>query len=139
RLGASPPGAVVVSSADHEASDGSEPLGTEESREALADGMTRSWRALEEAGSEVLAIVDTPWLGIDAPECVAEHLDDLRACAVPREEAVERSGAEVLAAAAERVPEVDVVDLDRKSTRLNSSHVKISYAVFCLKKKKQRT
>src|SRR5207253_10236746 len=28
------------------------------------------------------------------------------------------------------------VDLDRKSTRLNSSHVAISYAVFCLKKKK---
>src|SRR5690606_40563836 len=28
--------------------------------------------------------------------------------------------------------------LDRKSTRLNSSHVKISYAVFCLKKKKGR-
>src|SRR5690606_41480665 len=27
-------------------------------------------------------------------------------------------------------------DADRKSTRLNSSHVKISYAVFCLKKKK---
>src|SRR5690606_41937834 len=27
------------------------------------------------------------------------------------------------------------VDEDRKSTRLNSSHVKISYAVFCLKKK----
>src|SRR5690606_40072795 len=28
--------------------------------------------------------------------------------------------------------------IDRKSTRLNSSHVKISYAVFCLKKKKQK-
>src|SRR5690606_40014035 len=28
--------------------------------------------------------------------------------------------------------------LDRKSTRLNSSHVKISYAVFCLKKKKEQ-
>src|SRR5690606_41716089 len=28
--------------------------------------------------------------------------------------------------------------LDRKSTRLNSSHVKISYAVFCLKKKMSR-
>src|SRR5690606_41045319 len=27
--------------------------------------------------------------------------------------------------------------IDRKSTRLNSSHVKISYAVFCLKKKKK--
>src|SRR5690606_41282087 len=32
----------------------------------------------------------------------------------------------------------DAVDLDRKSTRLNSSHVKISYAVFCLKKKNNR-
>src|SRR5690625_5423507 len=30
------------------------------------------------------------------------------------------------------------VDIDRKSTRLNSSHVAISYAVFCLKKKKKR-
>src|SRR4249920_4122567 len=28
------------------------------------------------------------------------------------------------------------LDADRKSTRLNSSHVRISYAVFCLKKKK---
>src|SRR5690606_40472293 len=35
-----------------------------------------------------------------------------------------------LRAQARRAPE------DRKSTRLNSSHVKISYAVFCLKKKK---
>src|SRR2546421_3186675 len=29
-------------------------------------------------------------------------------------------------------------DLDRKSTRLNSSHDQISYAVFCLKKKKKK-
>src|SRR5207253_10792211 len=29
------------------------------------------------------------------------------------------------------------VQIDRKSTRLNSSHVAISYAVFCLKKKKR--
>src|SRR5699024_12792702 len=29
-------------------------------------------------------------------------------------------------------------DVDRKSTRLNSSHVSISYAVFCLKKKKHK-
>src|SRR2546426_1540134 len=31
---------------------------------------------------------------------------------------------------------VEVFHLDRKSTRLNSSHLVISYAVFCLKKKK---
>src|SRR5690348_17379246 len=30
-------------------------------------------------------------------------------------------------------------DTDRKSTRLNSSHPSISYAVFCLKKKKKHT
>src|SRR2546426_6858818 len=33
----------------------------------------------------------------------------------------------------------EVLDLDRKSTRLNSSHLVISYAVFCLKKKSWRT
>src|SRR5690606_41954566 len=32
-------------------------------------------------------------------------------------------------------PRTSTMTLDRKSTRLNSSHVKISYAVFCLKKK----
>src|SRR2546430_11509176 len=35
---------------------------------------------------------------------------------------------------------IDYADLrDRKSTRLNSSHSQISYAVFCLKKKNYRT
>src|SRR5207249_5644036 len=33
---------------------------------------------------------------------------------------------------------LDAVERDRKSTRLNSSHVSISYAVFCLKKKKKK-
>src|SRR5437870_9411973 len=32
---------------------------------------------------------------------------------------------------------IEEIDQDRKSTRLNSSHVAISYAVFCLKKKKK--
>src|SRR5437773_8791207 len=36
--------------------------------------------------------------------------------------------------AADATPEINA---DRKSTRLNSSHITISYAVFCLKKKKQ--
>src|SRR3712207_7340774 len=42
--------------------------------------------------------------------------------------------------AADSVKEADVVTADgedRKSTRLNSSHANISYAVFCLKKKKK--
>src|SRR5688572_32534091 len=36
------------------------------------------------------------------------------------------------------VPVAYEVALDRKSTRLNSSHSQISYAVFCLKKKKKK-
>src|SRR5436309_11445845 len=44
-----------------------------------------------------------------------------------------RSGLCRLGADARLQPEMPA--LDRKSTRLNSSHVKISYAVFCLKKK----
>src|ERR1041385_9354233 len=57
--------------------------------------------------------------------------------------------AEVLARATPNQPEVlphwravverPDIDLDRKSTRLNSSHGYISYAVFCLKKKKINT
>ena len=37
-----------------------------------------------------------------------------------------------------RRPKLDPYKGDRKSTRLNSSHVVISYAVFCLKNKKNR-
>src|SRR5438034_5949009 len=46
-----------------------------------------------------------------------------------------RSGGPVLP---ETVPPLlNVLTVDRKSTRLNSSHTVISYAVFCLKKKNQ--
>src|SRR5438034_1567406 len=37
------------------------------------------------------------------------------------------------------ISEDGTLELDRKSTRLNSSHTVISYAVFCLKKKKNET
>src|SRR5262245_63934867 len=36
------------------------------------------------------------------------------------------------------LPEIEHTGGDRKSTRLNSSHLGISYAVFCLKKKKKK-
>src|SRR3712207_7920355 len=39
----------------------------------------------------------------------------------------------------DRTDGMSVVSADRKSTRLNSSHANISYAVFCLKKKKPTT
>src|SRR5436309_6254325 len=50
--------------------------------------------------------------------------------------AAEPAGRDVLAQKRARRVLLVAEALDRKSTRLNSSHVKISYAVFCLKKKK---
>src|SRR5690606_40982760 len=47
-------------------------------------------------------------------------------------------GTSFLVKAKENETDVEVL-VDRKSTRLNSSHVKISYAVFCLKKKRHHT
>src|SRR3712207_7303046 len=54
----------------------------------------------------------------------AEHGADLEDARVPRDGVGERGCR-------------DEVGQDRKSTRLNSSHANISYAVFCLKKKKE--
>src|SRR3712207_8976708 len=65
-----------------------------------------------------------------------------------REEIIRRAASESRAAAAPRQEVAQIVEevaretrptmvfKDRKSTRLNSSHANISYAVFCLKKKK---
>src|SRR3712207_8934470 len=38
----------------------------------------------------------------------------------------------------DRLPQLALPLVDRKSTRLNSSHANISYAVFCLKKKRSK-
>src|SRR5438270_2501882 len=50
------------------------------------------------------------------------------------------SGSEVLTVPVKvhKVVPNKLIQLDRKSTRLNSSHSQISYAVFCLKKKKKK-
>src|SRR3712207_6861694 len=48
-------------------------------------------------------------------------------------------GAHVLERLRRDLVRVHLVAQDRKSTRLNSSHANISYAVFCLKKKKNST
>src|SRR6266850_6880746 len=44
----------------------------------------------------------------------------------------------MLARSARKIRLLGDVERDRKSTRLNSSHLVISYAVFCLKKKKKK-
>src|SRR2546427_8131526 len=48
------------------------------------------------------------------------------------------NGMAALALSREMRPDTPFIFVDRKSTRLNSSHSQISYAVFCLKKKKKK-
>src|SRR3712207_8856746 len=48
------------------------------------------------------------------------------------------AGARAIAASESKRPWAGQLEEDRKSTRLNSSHANISYAVFCLKKKKKK-
>src|SRR5690242_21307447 len=67
------------------------------------------------------------------PEAVPIPAEDLDSITTPIAEHVERS--------IHRVQSHRLFDenrQDRKSTRLNSSHMSISYAVFCLKKKKKK-
>src|SRR4051812_49995853 len=53
-----------------------------------------------------------------------------------RAEHFRHCGGERAHGAGHRADEAEMLGSDRKSTRLNSSHMSISYAVFCLKKKK---
>src|SRR5207249_12059112 len=67
-------------------------------------------------------------------------LEDLRAAEAPEEGGFHRRGEprssrSFTSARSTRLAGVGTPRPDRKSTRLNSSHVSISYAVFCLKKK----
>src|SRR5438034_2407337 len=64
------------------------------------------------------------------------HLVHDRVVELPLDQLVERE-AHIVAEVVEA--ELVVRPVDRKSTRLNSSHTVISYAVFCLKKKKKES
>src|SRR3712207_8638181 len=72
-------------------------------------------------------------------ESYREELDDINACLVEMSNSVGSAMSTATTALLDAdVALADLViagDEDRKSTRLNSSHANISYAVFCLKKK----
>src|SRR2546427_5847533 len=71
-----------------------------------------------------------------SPEAVfGASLTELEACQLPAPAAQAIRSQDPLKAAAKELDQLK--KLDRKSTRLNSSHSQISYAVFCLKKKKK--
>src|SRR5699024_12295907 len=67
-----------------------------------------------------------------------DRADQLVLFALGAEKVAQRIRREHPASILRRQPPGVLQHIDRKSTRLNSSHVSISYAVFCLKKKNSR-
>src|SRR5207253_5498875 len=97
--------------------------------------------------AEVLLTLGYSVSGSDTkPSTITERLQNLGATVYEGHKGANVEGAHVVVtSSAVRADNPEVVDVrafdvgafvDRKSTRLNSSHVAISYAVFCLKKKK---
>src|SRR3989442_7992301 len=71
---------------------------------------------------------------VDIAQVQTQNREKLAEPQIPNE--VIRQGITVKKVSPDLLTVVDTFFTDRKSTRLNSSHVRISYAVFCLKKKK---
>src|SRR5688572_31793337 len=84
----------------------------------LKDGDAREWRLTDQRGKVVVLLF---YPGDETPVCTRQMCS------------VRDRWADYQATSAEVVG----ISSDRKSTRLNSSHSQISYAVFCLKKKKE--
>src|SRR5437870_7923945 len=87
-----------------------------------------------EMGQRYRGVFDVPTRSPFSPRAVPENLS--RFLTLPNDKIARVSLVRVRVNAVDRNPS-DFVD--RKSTRLNSSHVAISYAVFCLKKKTPAT
>ena len=82
---------------------------------------------------------------INTEKSVSDSNDDFKLTLTVSDEIVRLNDSIKLTAFVERKVHKDSIDgyvsmkmIDRKSTRLNSSHALISYAVFCLKKKKKK-
>src|SRR3989442_8828570 len=95
--------------------------------------MTRPTLLVYHADRRYAELVNVPKRGVD-----------VRIAATPSEAASAIAEAEILYAwkfppqLYAKAGRLKWLQVDRKSTRLNSSHVRISYAVFCLKKKNKR-
>src|SRR5690606_41002543 len=105
---------------------------------AVLVGSPDSWDGLAARELYTLSLHDAlPILGADIKleqeSAIVRGVE--RLTGAPVEVSDLRAGAALVIAALAADGETHVSGADRKSTRLNSSHVKISYAVFCLKKK----
>lgn len=109
KLLSDPPDVVLVSNHVNTALSSSDQSSA--STGAMVDGLAEQWKRLEQAGIDVVVILDNPSPDGSVYACLQGHLEDLGACAFDRSAGIARSGQAVQRAAADRVPGVDVVDL----------------------------
>ncbi|MFC0706087.1 SGNH hydrolase domain-containing protein [Cellulomonas uda] len=112
---ADPPDLVVVSNNRIEvAGDDGHLVSGAAGDEAAVAGLSATWQRLSDAGIDVAVLGDTPWVGIDVPECVAQHRDTWTTECSPDSAAPERRSSlaqQQAAADALGVPLLDVTDL----------------------------
>lgn len=109
--GTAKPDLVLTSAYKYSVVENSAVLGAEESVQAMAAGMRRTWELLGASGVNVVSIVDTPVMGINVPECVSENPTSLTQCAVNRDQAFAGVG-QTEPIAASSLSTVSVVDID---------------------------
>ncbi|MBC9953366.1 hypothetical protein ICM05_01725 [Leucobacter sp. cx-42] len=105
------PDVVIVSSSSRTPllEDG-ERLSKEANEPARAEGMRKAWQGVVDDGSDLVAILDTPYLAIDSPKCLLENLGDTNACSATYVDAVTNQPHPDKIAAS-NVPEVETVQM----------------------------
>ncbi|MBD5830639.1 acyltransferase family protein [Janibacter melonis] len=82
-----------------------------DSTQAMVDALVTRWQDLVDEDVRVVSLVDNPHPPSPVYECVAEHTDDLSACAFDRAEGERESAAPAQEAAAKKVPKARLVDM----------------------------
>lgn len=85
----------------------------ETNERARAEGMRVVWQQLVDNGTEVVAIVDTPYLGFNSPDCLLANLAQFESCSTPYETAV-TAQPRPERIAAKLVPGVETVSLEKQ-------------------------
>ncbi len=89
------------------------PAGGAPAQADIGAGMARYWKQLEGHGISVIAIKESPSMGLNVPECLTNHPASPKQCAVPKSKAIARDLPTAYAthAASGRVPLVDMNSL----------------------------
>jgi peptidoglycan/LPS O-acetylase OafA/YrhL len=89
------------------------PAGGAAAQSDIGDGMAQYWKQLQQAGISVVAIKESPSIGLNVPDCVSKNPDTRSKCAVPTARAIPKNSPLQYAAAADAgtVPVIDMNSL----------------------------